>query len=99
MPSIQNRFTELLAVKRRRDKKSWTYREISAETGINPATLTRFAQQRHEQLDVETLARLCHFLGVEIGEFLYLTPDEADNAEGQRAALAVNGLQPVPGSA
>lgn len=72
MPQIQNRFLELLEAKRRKDGKSWTYREIQAETGINPATLTRFAKQRHNQIDMDTLATLCHFLGVSIGEFLVL---------------------------
>lgn len=76
MARVQNRFTELLEAKRRRENKTWTYREIQDATGINPATLTRFAKQRHNQYDSGTLAELCVFLGVPIGELLVVVDDK-----------------------
>lgn len=80
MPRVENRFEELLAEKRRRDKKPWTYREIAKVTGISPATLTRFARQRHEQFDAKTLATLCDFLDCTIGELLVLAEENGEDA-------------------
>ena len=89
MARVENRFTELLEAKRRREKKSWTYREIQAETGINPTTLTRFAKQRHNQYDSETLAQLCVFLNCSIGDLLVVMDENGNEFEpGQVAALA-----------
>lgn len=89
MPRIENRFAELLERKRRRDRSMrWTYREIAEHTGISPATLTRFAQQRHNQYDSETLAKLCEFLDCDIGDLLVLVSDEDD--QGQVLAVAAN---------
>jgi putative transcriptional regulator len=87
MPRIENRFTELLERKRRRDKaKKWTYREIADETGISPATLTRYAQQRHNQFDNDTLAKLCEFLDCTVGDLLVLVDEDAE--PGQVVAVA-----------
>lgn len=84
---IENRFEELLAEKQRRDRRSWSYREIAEVTGISPATLTRFARQRHDQYNAEVLAKLCDFLGCSLGELLILV--ESDESEGQPAAVSV----------
>lgn len=86
MPRVENRFEELLAEKRRQDRKNWSYREIAEVTGISPSTLTRFARQRHEQFDAGTLAKLCEFLGCTVGDLLVLVKDEAPL--GQRVAVA-----------
>lgn len=87
MPRVENRFEELLAEKRRRERKKWSYREIAEVTGISPSTLTRFARQRHEQFDAGTLAKLCDFLDCTIGDLLVLAgDDEAD--VGQPAGVA-----------
>lgn len=87
MRRIENRFAELLERKRRRDRRKWTYREIAKEIGISPATLTRFAQQRHNQYDSETLVKLCSFLDSAIDEFLVIVGDEDE--QGQQVAVAV----------
>lgn len=81
---VENRFEELLAEKQRRDRRAWSYRDIAEVTGISPATLTRFARQRHDQYNAEVLARLCNFLGCTLGELLVLA--EGDTEPGQRAA-------------
>ena len=88
MPRVENRFTELLAAKRRREGKSWRYREIAEATGLSTSTLSRFAQQKHEQFDGDTLAKLCDFLGCSLGELLILVNNE-DESEGQPAAVSV----------
>lgn len=83
---IENRFEELLAEKQRRDRRAWSYREIAEVTGISPATLTRFARQRHDQYNAEVLAKMCDFLGCSLGELLILV--ESDEVEGQYAGGA-----------
>ena len=88
MARIENRFAELLEAKRRRDRKDWTYREIQEATGINPATLTRFAKQRHNQYDGDTLVTLCEFLGCTLGELLVIVPNGDGQESGQPVAVA-----------
>jgi DNA-binding Xre family transcriptional regulator len=88
MAKVANRFKELVAIKERRDDRRWTYREISAATGINPATLTRFANQRHEQMDLKTLAKLCEFLSCKVGELLILEDDDLGQRAGAATAIA-----------
>jgi DNA-binding Xre family transcriptional regulator len=84
---IENRFLELLAEKRRKDRHPWTYEDISQATGISPGTLVRYAQQRHGMYDRDTLAKLCEFFDCSIGELLVLVeePDE----QGQLTAVQV----------
>lgn len=81
MRRVENRFEELLAKKRRRERKNWSYREIAEVTGISPSTLTRFARQRHTQFDADVLARLCDFLECTPGELLILVDDEAPSGQ------------------
>jgi DNA-binding Xre family transcriptional regulator len=90
MPRIENRFMELLEVKRRKDKKKrWSYREIAEAIGISPATLTRFAQQRHNQYDSETLITLCGFLECEVGDLLVLVEDDDPVYPGSESTLPI----------
>jgi DNA-binding Xre family transcriptional regulator len=77
MSKIENRFLELLAIKRRRDKKSWTYEEISGETGISTGTLVRYAQQRHGMFDQNTLLKLCAFFKCDLGDLLIIVDPSA----------------------
>lgn len=86
MPRIQNRFLELLAAKRRRERRSWTYRDIHAVTGISPSTLSKLAQQNNEMYDSETVARLCEFLGCTVGDLLVLMEEDE---QGQEVAVVV----------
>jgi len=84
---VQNRFLELLAEKRRKDRREWTYEDVSAATGLSPGTLVRLAQQRHGMYDKRTLAKLCEFFQCDIGDLLVLVEDEE---QGQSVAVAVN---------
>ena len=88
MAHIENRFGELLAEKKRRDKKKWTYEDISAATNVSPGTLVRFARQQHSMFDAKTLASLCEFFECEIGDLLVVVADEDD--PGRVAALAAS---------
>lgn len=86
MLKIENRFLELLAEKRRKEKRAWSYEEIYAETGVSPGTLVRLAQQRHSMYDTKTLAALCDFFGCGIGDLL-IAVNEGDD-QGQQVAVA-----------
>jgi DNA-binding Xre family transcriptional regulator len=92
MPRIENRFLELLAEKRRRDRRRWTYREIHAETGIAPSALSKLAQQGHAMYDSATIARLCQFLECSVGDLLVLVPDDENDTtkQGQEMAVAAS---------
>ena len=87
MARIENRFLELLAEKRRLERKSWTYRDIYAETGITPSALSKLAQQANSGYDGYTLARLCVFLGCSLGDLLVLVHEDPE--PGQLLAVAV----------
>lgn len=95
MPRIENRFTELLERKRRKEKRDWTYRDIAEETGISPATLTRFAKQRHNQFDAETLITLCNFLNCTVGELLVIVDDNGQVLPGSVEVADLPGGEPV----
>ncbi|HML23375.1 MAG TPA: helix-turn-helix transcriptional regulator [Aggregatilinea sp.] len=88
MARVKNRFTELLERKRRVENKSWTYREIQEEIGLTPATLSRFAQQKHDQFDATTLATLCNFLGCTVGDLLYIEDESKGQRVGEATAVA-----------
>lgn len=85
MAKIENRFLELLAEKRRKDGRPWTYEDVYVITGVSPGTLVRLAQQRHSMYDANTLAALCSFFGCEIGELLIVVED---SDQGQPVAVA-----------
>ncbi len=81
MTHIENRFSELLAQKNRRDRRNWTYEEISKVTGISPGTLVRFARQRHKMVDMTVLAKLCDFFECELGDLLVVVRGEEASPE------------------
>lgn len=54
MARIVNRFTELLAIKRRDEGKSWSYEDVSQRTGLSTGTLVRYAKQDHSMFDENT---------------------------------------------
>lgn len=75
MARIVNRFTELLAIKRRDEGKSWSYEDVSQRTGLSTGTLVRYAKQDHSMFDENTVLRLCEFFNCEIGDLLIIAPD------------------------
>lgn len=74
---IRNRFKIVLAEKETRDKRSYSYREICAITGIATSTLTDWAKGNAKYYAGDTLAALCHFLECKPGDLLeYIPPAE-----------------------
>lgn len=76
MKQIENRFTELLAEKRRRERRDWTYEDISAATGLSTGTLVRFAQQRHKMIDLAVLTTLIEFFNCSLGDLLVVSESQ-----------------------
>jgi DNA-binding Xre family transcriptional regulator len=79
MARIVNRFTELLAIKRRNEGKPWNYEEVSRRTGLSTGTLVRYAKQDHSMFDENTVLRLCAFFNCEIGDLLIIQPDAPED--------------------
>lgn len=78
--SIRNRFKIKLAEKETRDNARYTYRYISAVTGIAASTLTDWSNNRLRFVATDTLAALCSFLGCKPGDLLEYIPPSS-NAE------------------
>lgn len=53
-------------------------RDVEEATGITQAALSRIESGKTERIDFDTLAKLCVFYGVAVGDLLELNP------EGQR---------------
>ncbi len=55
------------ALDAKRDKESWSWRELARHLGISPSTLTRMAQGRRP--DVDAFATLLRWLGMTSEDF------------------------------
>lgn len=60
------------------EKKIRSINQLSKETGITRATLTRIYDEEANQLDFQTIGKLCTFFECEIGDLLYLDESERD---------------------
>lgn len=72
MHKVQTQFSVLKAQKELREKRKLTYEVISGETGINPNTLTEYANNRVTRFDESVIARLCDYFNCDIGDLLVL---------------------------
>lgn len=63
-------FRELLDQKQAREGRTWSYRQISRETGVNDHVVRSYAVGTVRRFDVEALSRLCAFLGCKVGDLL-----------------------------
>ena len=73
---ITNRFKILLAEKETRDRRNWSYREISRETGVAPNSLSDYARNRVQRFDAVTLDAMCTFFECSVGDLLVHTPEQ-----------------------
>ena len=46
--------------------------DVARDTGINRGTIMRLYHEKAERVDLESLERLCRYLGCGVGEFLEL---------------------------
>lgn len=89
MAKIRNRFKILLAQKESRDGRNYTYRDIYAETGVSPTTLTAFARDDVSRFDEITLVKLCDWFDCELSDLLVYPPAKSQQGLATAAMVAV----------
>ncbi len=77
---IDNKFGELLAQKRAREKRTISLLEVSKETGISRPSLTAWANNTVTRFDLPVIEALCKYFGVNLSDLLEYTPDEQQKA-------------------
>ncbi len=72
---IQCRLRELIAVKGRRERRTITYDDILAQTGVNKNTLTRLANDRSSMVGISVMGRLCDYFNCQPGDLFIFVPN------------------------
>lgn len=75
---VVNRFAELLAIKERREGRTWTRRELEEDTGISLTSIQNWIHNRNSQYSAVQIDALAKFLGVEPGD-LFMWDEVQDN--------------------
>jgi putative transcriptional regulator len=75
MAEVRNRFKVLLAQKELRDGRTYSYEDISKETGLSPTTLTSYARGRVSRFDSSTLIALCDWLDCDLSDLIEYPPE------------------------
>jgi putative transcriptional regulator len=57
------------------EEKELTQLEVAGKTGLSPTIIGRLYHNRFSRLDNQTVAKLCGFFGLSLGEMFYLTND------------------------
>lgn len=70
MAKIVNRLAEHLEVKKRDDGRDYTYEDVGKGAGVHPNTVGRLIRQEVRRPDLETVAKLCLWLGIKPEQFL-----------------------------
>jgi transcriptional regulator with XRE-family HTH domain len=76
---LSNRFTELLAVKARREQRRISQREVARETGLAKRTVDSYARNEVTRYDAPVVLALCKYLGCDAGELLVI--EEVEESE------------------
>lgn len=63
------------AIKRKRAALGMSLRDVEAECGVTPSTLSRFETGKAESATGETVAKICQWLGVPLESF---TDDDSE---------------------
>lgn len=83
MPVLNN-FQSLLRKKRADEDREIRLEDIAKEIKISRDTLSRYANQKIQRYDSETVEALCRYFGVGVGDFLYLGSPDDSHAEAQQ---------------
>ena len=90
MAQIKNRFNILLAQKKDRDGRGYTYEDISDATGVSPTTLSAYSQGKVRRFDEVTLVALCKFFECELAELIEYPPDQSQQNTGALITMATS---------
>ncbi len=80
MKIVQNRFSELLARKERREKRSISRRQVAHETGLSLSSVQNWATNLVTRYDAEHILVFCQYLDCSPGDLLII---EDSSVEGQ----------------
>ena len=73
--TVYNKLKILAAEKELKEGRKLTHRVIAEETGLPLSTVTNYMTQRVERFDASTIAALCDYFGVNVGDLLTYSPD------------------------
>lgn len=96
MGKLKNRFAEHLVIKERNENRTYTYREIAAETGLSKSTVGKFMNNEVKLVDLRVAEILIRWLGIKPSEFFtWGAGGECGNEEANEPK-EVKALLPVP---
>jgi len=87
---VHNRFSELLAIKERKEGRSYSRREIVEATGISLTSVQNWALNRVTQFQSEQILAFCNFFECDIQDLLVI--DEMALSEGELPGQLVGAL-------
>lgn len=85
---LSNRFTELLAVKARREQRKISQREVARDTGLAKRTVDSYAKNEVTRYDAPVILALCDYLGCSVAEFFVVEQMEDLDPEWGTPQLA-----------
>ncbi len=65
---VVNRFAELLAIKERRERRTWTRRELEIDIGVSLTSIQNWIHNRNTQYSIVQIEAIAKFLGVQPGD-------------------------------
>ena len=71
---INNKFGELLAVKRAKEKRTISLLEVSKATGVSRPSLTSWANNTVTRFDLSVIEALCEYFDVDLSGLLEYVP-------------------------
>lgn len=90
MQRVVNRFAELLAIKERRDGRSYSRRDIEALTGISTTSIQNWYHNRNTQYSTVQIDAFAKFFGVTPGDLFMWeesSKEESPESSGQEKTL------------
>ncbi len=84
---IANRFTELLAVKMRREGRKITHEMIAAATGLSTTTVGSWARNEVTRFDTPVVLVLCDYFDCGLGDLLVIETVEDSTPEMEAPRL------------
>ena len=77
MPEIKNRFAEHLAIKERRDGRSYSRKEIEEIVKISRTSIDNMMNNQTQRYDMKVVAKVCQWLGIDVTQFFVQEDDES----------------------
>jgi DNA-binding Xre family transcriptional regulator len=74
---IVSRFSELLAIKARREGRKISKRQVGIETNLPKKTIDRYANNHVTRFDESSVLALCKYLDCNVGDLLVIEEIES----------------------